>query len=225
MINTTPICVEEYDLEIIKTIPFYSEFYSQIIDLIKTLGFRNATWLDTGCGTGTMISKIISLNDFDKFQFVLCDPSEEMMDIAKKSLAGNKQILDFCIFGSQELNHKDSFNIITSILSHHYMKYDDRVIAVKKCYDALKENGVYIFFENFAPNCEQGKIIVMDRWSRYQSQHGKSDSDVKTHLARYGKNYFPITISEHFNILKKCGFQVIEIFWLSYMQAGIYAIK
>ena len=223
--NTTPMSAEEYDLKIEKTIPFYSEFYEQTIDLIKTFGFRNANWLDTGCGTGALISKAISVNDFDGFQFVLCDPSEEMVDVTKNNLAENKQVLDFCVCSSQQLGYTDEFNIITAIQSHHYMKYDNRVIALKKCYEALKENGVFICFENFAPNCDKSKSIVLNRWGRYQYMHGKSDSDVETHLARYGKNYFPITISEHFNILKNCGFRVIETFWLSYMQVGIYAIK
>ena len=223
--NTTPMSAEEYDLKVEKTIPFYSEFYEQTIDLIKTFGFRNANWLDTGCGTGALISKAISVNDFDGFQFVLCDPSEEMVDVTKNNLAENKRVLDFCVCSSQQLRYTDEFNIITAIQSHHYMKYDNRVIALKKCYEALKENGVFICFENFAPNCDKSKSIVLNRWGRYQYMHGKSDSDVETHLARYGKNYFPITISEHFNILKNCGFRVIETFWLSYMQVGIYAIK
>jgi len=223
--NTTPMSAEEYDLKIEKTIPFYSEFYEQTIDLIKTFGFRNANWLDTGCGTGALISKAISVNDFDGFQFVLCDPSEEMVDVTKNNLAENKQVLDFCVCSSQQLRYTNEFNIITAIQSHHYMKYDNRVIALKKCYEALKENGVFICFENFAPNCDKSKSIVLNRWGRYQYMHGKSDSDVETHLARYGKNYFPITISEHFNILQNCGFRVIETFWLSYMQVGIYAIK
>ena len=223
--NTTPMNAKEYDLKIEKTIPFYSEFYKQTMDLIKSFGFKNAKWLDTGCGTGALISQALELKDFDGFQYILCDPSEEMMDVTKKNLAGEKRILDFCVCGSQQLRYTDEFNIVTAIQSHHYMKYDDRVTAVKKCYNALKENGVYICFENFAPNCEQSKSIVMNRWGRYQSEHGKSDIDVKAHIARYGKNYFPITIAEHFRMLKNCGFRVIEIFWLSYMQVGIYAIK
>ena len=29
--------------------------------------------------------------------------------------------------------------------------YEERKIALKKCYEALKDNGVFISFENFAP--------------------------------------------------------------------------
>jgi len=47
------------------------------------------------------------------------------------------------------------------------------------------------------------------------------DKNVK-HLKRFNKAYFPITISEHLDLLKQCGFSVAELFWYSYMQACHY---
>lgn len=44
-------------------------------------------------------------------------------------------------------------------------------------------------------------------------------------MTRFKHKYFPITIGEHLNLLKRVGFRVAELFWLSYMQAGFYAIK
>lgn len=108
---------------------------------------------------------------------------------------------------------------------HHYLHEEERIVATKKCYEALKEGGVFITFENFAPNSEKGKEIVLKRWGQYQNEHGKTQDEVSNHLLRYGKNYFPITIDEHFQVLKDCGFRSIELFWLSYMQLGIYAVK
>lgn len=37
MDNTTPMRAKEYDAKIENTIPFYSEFYRQTIDLVKAL--------------------------------------------------------------------------------------------------------------------------------------------------------------------------------------------
>ncbi|MGD0231966.1 MAG: hypothetical protein ABSC19_16690 [Syntrophorhabdales bacterium] len=45
------------------------------------------------------------------------------------------------------------------------------------------------------------------------------------HRSRFGKSYFPITIAEHLELLRATGFSTVEIFWLSHMQAGFYAIK
>jgi tRNA (cmo5U34)-methyltransferase len=37
--------------------------------------------------------------------------------------------------------------------------------------------------------------------------------------------YFPITIEEHLSLLREIGFEVIELLWFSYMQAGFYCQK
>ena len=34
-----------------------------------------------------------------------------------------------------------------------------------------------------------------------------------------------LEITEHLELLNKTGFQVSELFWHSYMQSGVYAIK
>ena len=221
--NSTPLSSQEYDANIENTVPFYSEFYKQTIDLVKSFHIYEGKWLDTGCGTGTFLFEVIKV--FPLFQYVLCDPSKEMILQAKKKLAEVKTELTFRVCGSQQLKYNSEFDIITAIQSQHYLPFDDRVLATRRCYDALKENGVVIFFENFAPKSERSKSIVMERWGRYQKSHGKSDVKIRQHQQRYGTNYLPITLDEHFKLLSEAGYKTMDIFWLSYMQAGFYAIK
>ena len=45
------------------------------------------------------------------------------------------------------------------------------------------------------------------------------------HIERYGRDYFLVTISESIKLLKECGFRMVEILWVSYMQVGILARK
>ena len=41
----------------------------------------------------------------------------------------------------------------------------------------------------------------------------------------YGKDYFPITLEEHINLMRNSGFRVVEILWLSNMQVGLWGMK
>ena len=45
------------------------------------------------------------------------------------------------------------------------------------------------------------------------------------HAKRFNNEYFPISVEEHLNLLKETGFKNVNLFWLSHMQAGFYAIK
>lgn len=44
----------EYDRKIKQTLPYYDEFYKQVIELVKTFQISAVKWLDIGCGTRKM---------------------------------------------------------------------------------------------------------------------------------------------------------------------------
>jgi len=48
---------------------------------------------------------------------------------------------------------------------------------------------------------------------------------IDNHLKRFDLDYFPIKADEHRSLLEKTGFRIVEMFWMSYMQAGFYGIK
>ena len=97
--------------------------------------------------------------------------------------------------------------------------------ATAACFQLLDTGGLYVTFENFRPETEQGIKAGLDRWCRFQIEAGRSEKAVEEHRSRFGKNYFPITIAQHLELLKATGFSAVETFWVSHMQAGFYAIK
>lgn len=225
--NATPHLPEDYDARICSVLPYYLSFHQETINLVKSFPFSPKVWLDTGCGTGSLVSKAIE--EFPDTKFLLLDPSEGMLDQATKKLssysAGKLEFLkasptqDF----SQELEEKP--DIITAIQCHHYLDREGRARAIAMCYNLLKEGGVYITFENIRPLTEEGTEIGKRYWSRFQLTHGRTEEEVKEHLKRFDTEYFPITIEEHLKLLRETGFRAVELFWYSYMQAGFYCIK
>lgn len=105
------------------------------------------------------------------------------------------------------------------------MQKHERIEALKKCYKALATNGILISFENFAPNSQQGKDLFLKRWESYQMRQGKGEEEAKKHMSRYGKDYFPISITEHLKAYKEAGFSSVEVLWISNMQVGLLGIR
>lgn len=227
--NTTHVKASDYDKQIRDTIPFYDCFLEEAIDLVRTLKPSAEVWLDTGCGTGTLVIKAFPY--FPNTQFILADPSDNMLHQAKLSLnaipVSHLQFLN--PIGTENLLTSDiqmrQPQIITAIQSHHYMDENTRRTATQACYELLAEDGVYITFENVHPKSEKGTTIALDRWARYQQSKGKSQEMINEHRKRFNTAYFPITIEQHLQLLKACGFATCDLFWYSYMQAGFYAVK
>ncbi|WMW23815.1 class I SAM-dependent methyltransferase [Methanolobus sediminis] len=225
--NKTPHLPEDYDSKISTVLPYYRSFHEETINLVESLPEPPKVWMDTGCGTGTFIAKAIE--HFPDTKFLMLDPSEGMLTQAKEKLSSyncNKiKILEASATQdfTQELSEQP--DIITAIQCHHYLDLENRKKAVLKCYELLKEGGIFITFENISPLTEEGISIGKSYWGDFQSRHGRTEEEVEAHLKRFGTEYFPITVEEHLKLLRETGFRTVELFWYSYMQAGFYCIK
>jgi tRNA (cmo5U34)-methyltransferase len=72
---------------------------------------------------------------------------------------------------------------------------------------------------------DESDAIAMKRWMQFMADHGRTPEEIQRHAERRGKEVFPITIAEHIDLLKKCGFSSVNILWASYLQAGFWAIR
>lgn len=222
--NKTSQSAQEYDNNIEKTIPMYKFFNEQIIDLVKAVKPDTKVWLDTGCGTGNLISK--AKEEFPKTRFILADPSLAMLSIAKDKFRDKERDMEFISAGTENLElPDDNCDVITTVMSHHYFDEKERIVATQNCFRMLKKGGVYVNFETIRPSTKNGLIIGLERWRRAQIGKGKSPESVEKHISRYGIELFPISIKSHLDLLYETGFSAVEILWVSVMQAGFYAIK
>ena len=210
-----------YDDRITSVLPYYREYHAQIIDLVDKLDIPNPNWLDTGCGTGTLAARVFEMRD--DVRFTLADPSVGMLEKAKEKLSGRD--VEFINQSSLEISFTDEYDIVTAVQSHHYLQKDERKRAVKNCYEALKESGLFVTFENICMSDPKSDEIAMKRWVAFLEEHGNTPEEVQIQKDRRGVETLPITIEEHINLLRDCGFRSVDMLWTSYLQAGFWAIK
>jgi tRNA (cmo5U34)-methyltransferase len=216
-----------YDGHINVTIPYYQVFHTEIINLVKASGIYPRIWLDTGCGTGTLVRRAAEV--FPDTLFLLADPSAEMLSVAAEKLKDLPQahikFLPGGTTGEVGLNEDEKPDVVTAVLCHHYLDPAGRRKATEKCFGFLKDGGMYITFENTMPMTAKGIETGKENWKRFQIAGGKTADEAENHMKRFNTEYFPITVEEHLSLLRNCGFSVVELLWYSYMQAGFYGIK
>ena len=216
-----------YDGHITATIPYYQAFNDEIVNLVRAACREPVLWLDTGCGTANLVAQAAKV--FPRTRFMLADPSAEMLQEAKQKMQNeavvNYQVLAPC--GTQEISlpQGESPDVISAVLSHHYLDKQGRKSATERCFRLLTGGGLYITFENIRPLSGDGTEIGLANWQRFQIGRGKPAEAATSHIKRFGIEYFPITMEEHLSLLKKTGFKTVELLWFSYLQAGFYAIK
>jgi len=225
--NATPHAAHVYDRGVRQTIPFYETIHAETLNLVKTIRPDVACWLDTGCGTGFLVSQALPI--FPHTRFIVADPSEGMLQQARRRLAGQEQRVQFLppVDSQGLLVYRGQFSlqVITAILCHHYQSLEARRQSLYACRELLEQDGALVVVENISPDSEQGTQIGLDRWQRFQLEQGRSEADVAEHLARFNTRFFPISVHEHVDLLRQAGFRVVELFWYAQMQAGFYALK
>jgi tRNA (cmo5U34)-methyltransferase len=225
--NSTPYLPEDYDAKTSNVMSYYLSFHQKIINLVKSLSSSPKIWMDTGCGTGSLVSKAIA--EFPHTKFRLLDPSEGMLDQARKKMfsypRGRLEFLKASPTQEFSQNLKENPDVITAIQCHHYLSRENRAKATRVCYDLLKEGGIYIIFENIRPSTKDGTAIGKQYWVNFQLSHGIDEKEIQKHLERFDTEYFPLTVEENLELLRATGFKTVELFWYSYMQAGFYCIK
>lgn len=221
MLRKQAFSPERYDKNIVATLPYYEEYFKQIIEIVHTAFHIPIAWLDIGCGTGKMAD--MAIRNLQVENMICCDSSPQMLKIAKERVCSLK--VDFRETLIQNLQYDSNFDVITAILITHYLEYEERIESIRNCYNALKKNGLFFTVENFAPNNDMFKRLYLERWKNYQYENGKSEEECQSHVLRYNTEYFPVTIMEQIHVLQECGFKNVEIFWCSYMQVGILGIK
>lgn len=218
--NTTPLTAGEYNAKIGKIIPYYEEFHKQIIDIVKQKE-QIESWLDVGCGTG-MFERMI-LEDYPDVKITAIDPSEQMLMEAKRLVSEEK--VTYVCQTSESIDFSEEFDVVTAVQVHHYLQEEERELATKNIYRALKKDGIYLTFENVVPEDKALTLLELQRWKRYQMHMGKTEEEADAHIRRCGVSYFPISMEAHMELLKRVGFRSVYVFWKSGMQMGIMGVK
>lgn len=226
--NLTPHKAAEYDRKVRQTVPYYETIHSEVIRLVKVIKPDVKRWLDTGCGTGSLIEQALGV--FPQTQFILADPAEAMLEQARRRLAGvakNRVTIlpPIPSGGLRSCLDPGQAEVITAIQCHHYSSPEGRMNALQSCFELLKPGGLFVTSENIAPRTPQGVRFGLSGWKSFLIAQGRTEDEADQHVARYGTEFFPLTVEQHLQTLGRTGFAVVELFWYSQMQAGFYAIK
>jgi tRNA (cmo5U34)-methyltransferase len=222
--NASSHNADQYDRQIRLTIPHYDDIHEEILNFVKVQCPNPKTWLDTGCGTGFFIRNAQDV--FLETEFFIADPSEGMLAKARQNLEGCRySLIGRCGTADIPAATDRRFDIITAIQCHHYLTREGRNEAVRSCHTLLNDGGFFVTSENIRPFSDEGVTRSLASWGAFQREAGRTDGEVRDHLGRFDREYFPITITELLQCYRDAGFPVAEILWISGLQGVFWCRK
>ena len=163
---------------------FVHQYGNDVTELIDF--HKNSTVLDLGCGNGAL-SKIL----YDKGYVVKgIDASKELLDIAKK----NYPDIEFIQADATSFSLKEPVDVVFSNAVFHWIDKERQQDMLKCIYDALKENGQFVFeFGGYGNN---------------QLIHKALEEVFREYNYIYKMPFYFPTIGEYSSLMENAGFTV-----------------
>ncbi|HVO17851.1 MAG TPA: class I SAM-dependent methyltransferase [Anaeromyxobacter sp.] len=223
--NASAHAAADYDAQIEVSVPHHRLIHREVIRLVRAVDPAPGEWLDTGCGTGSLAAEAAAA--FPRTRFLLADPSPGMLGEAGRKLEAARDRVAFLPpAGTGDLEPSAGpVDVLTAVQCHHYLGREARGAALERCRELLRPGGLLVVTENVRFASARAQELGRRRWIEYQIEAGRVAQAARAHVDRIDKEFFPITVDEHLALLGRLGFRDATLFWLSHMQAGVYALR
>jgi tRNA (cmo5U34)-methyltransferase len=190
-----------------RSIPFYKEVISLVCDLVELHCKEDAKIIDLGCSTANTLLNLYKKSH--KFNLIGIDNSEAMLENARKKIIA---------FGANiELINGDitKENLVGSdvIIANYMLQFIRPLVRdkfVKKIYNSLEEDGVFIFSEKIIFEDKVLNKEMIDMYYEFKKKQGYSEFEISQKREALENVLIPYTEEENRNMILAAGFKSVE---------------
>ncbi len=212
-----------FDDMLTRSVPFYKEMQRLTISFALNYLEDEDKVYDLGCSTASTLIEL-SKHSSKKLQLIGIDNSEAMLERASnKSKAFGVDIN----FINEDL-HNTSFDDAKLIISNYTLQFIrplQREKLVKKIYNSLQNNGIFIFSEKVISSDKVLSKQYIDEYYEFKKTQGYSEYEISQKREALENVLIPYTEEENKKMILDAGFTHCETLfkWVNF--ATFIAIK
>ena len=197
-----------FDDMLSRSVPFYDEVRKLVIALILTQEKEGKKVLDLGSSTAKFLLDLDSKMSV-KMQLKGLDNSQAMLDRAtqKCQAFGAKITLELADMLGYDYQNED---IIVANYTLQFIRPMQRIELIKKLYDSLNDDGVFIFSEKVVFEDKSLDKELIDIYYDYKKDQGYSEYEIAQKREALENVLIPFTIEENIQMCKEAGFRQIS---------------
>ncbi len=197
-----------FDDMLSRSVPFYSEVQKLIISLILAEQADDKKVLDLGSSTAKFLLDLHSKME-TKMQLKGLDNSQAMLDRAgqKCQAFGADIVLELADMITYNYENED---VIVANYTLQFIRPIQRLELVKKIYNGLNDDGVFIFSEKVVFEDKKLDKEMIDIYYEYKKEQGYSEYEISQKREALENVLIPFTIKENIQMCKDAGFQNID---------------
>ncbi len=216
-----------FDDMVSRSVPFYDETRSTALGLAQHFVEPNTTVVDIGCSTATLLLEFADLVTDESVKLVGIDASAPMLEQAKGKIAESKHKSRIELRQESVEKSMKIQNASVAFMNYtlQFVRPLHREAVLKQIFDGLNHNGAFILVEKVLGNDSLFNRLYIELYYAYKTRIGYTDKEIKQKREALENVLIPYRIDENVELLNRCGFNSVDIFFKWYNFAGFVAVK
>jgi tRNA (cmo5U34)-methyltransferase len=211
-----------------RSVPFYAEIQRMLGELVADFAVDRTAIYDLGCSTGnTFLAAGANLRPELDVRFIGLDSSEEMLRTAERKLSGAQFPWPFAL-KLQDLNDGiqiENASVALMILTLQFVRPLNREALIAALHEGLNHNGCLLLVEKVLGEHSTFNRLFIDHYYEMKRRKGYSDMEIARKREALENVLIPYRLEENKRLLRRVGFQHVDVFFKWYNFCGIIAIK
>ena len=197
-----------FDDMLSRSVPFYNEVRQLIISLILAEQREGKKVLDLGSSTAKLLLELHSKMEVN-MSLKGIDNSQAMLDRAMQKCQAFGADIALELADMLTYPYADE-DIIIANYTLQFIRPMQRIELIKRLYDGLNEEGMFIFSEKILFDDKRLDKQVVDIYYTYKKEQGYSEYEISQKREALENVLIPFTIKENIQMCREAGFSEIS---------------
>jgi len=197
-----------FDDMLSRSVPFYDEVKKLVISLILAEQKEGIKVLDLGSSTAKFLLALHAKKSVP-MRLKGLDNSQAMLDRAEQKCQAFGADIELELADMLAYNYSEE-DVIVANYTLQFIRPIQRLELIKKLYNGLNENGMFIFSEKIVFEDKVLDKQMIDIYYDYKKEQGYSEYEIAQKREALENVLIPFTIKENIQMCKDAGFSKIE---------------
>lgn len=197
-----------FDDMLSRSVPFYDEVRKLVISLILAKEKEGLKVLDLGSSTAKFLLDLHSKMSAN-MQLKGLDNSQSMLDRAEQKCQAFGANIELELADMLTYTYHEE-DVIVANYTLQFIRPMQRVELIKKLYEGLNDDGVFIFSEKVVFEDKTIDKDMIDIYYDYKKKQGYSEYEIAQKREALENVLIPFTIEENIQMCKDAGFKSVE---------------
>jgi tRNA (cmo5U34)-methyltransferase len=211
-----------------RSVPFYGEIQRMIGELAGDFAVEGSSIYDLGCSTAnTFLSIGFHLSPDLGVKFVGLDSSDDMLRKAEEKLANARFPWPYAL-NRLDLNEGvqiENASVALMVLTLQFVRPLNREALLTSLCQGMNHNGCLILVEKVLGEHSTFNRLFIDHYYAMKKRKGYSEIEIAQKREALENVLIPYRLDENLRLLRRCGFNHVDVFFKWYNFCGIVAIK